>query len=130
MDTLLLADDGFPKQLTVKVTNWSCESYIFGGQERPAYVTNIDIKCDNGLIPAIDQLLIPYTTRHPPKVTFIGARDKDGGATLQTSFYGSESGKGLGYLGDILGEKTAPVGDSWKVAANWIDDPNRLLKNE
>ena len=83
IDTMMIGPKGFPKQLTVKVTNWSCESFIFAGQETPAYVTDLDVKCDNGVIHIIDQVLLPYEGEFPPQITFIGSRDKDGGKTLQ-----------------------------------------------
>lgn len=122
LDTLLIGEDKFPKQITIKVTNWECESFLFHGQEPPAFVTNIDVKCDNGFIHVIDTVLIPYEGTRAPKVTFIGSRDKDGGATLQQGFYGPEEGKGLGYLGDKEGDATIlrdGVGDTWKVTANY-----------
>lgn len=62
MDTLLPSEDGFPKQLTVKLTNWTCISFIFGGQETPAQVIASGVekwdgtKCDNGLIHEINQV--------------------------------------------------------------------------
>lgn len=83
IDTLMMGQKGFPKQLTIKVTNWSCESYIFAGQETPAFVTELDVKCDNGLIHILDEVLLPYEGEFPPQITFIGSRDKDGGKTLQ-----------------------------------------------
>ncbi len=88
LDTLLPCHAGLQKQIVVKVTNWSCESYIFGGQETPAYVTEIGVKADNGIIHVINEVLIPYAGKIPPKVTHIGARDKDKSSTLQQDYYG------------------------------------------
>ena len=39
LDTILIGEDDFPKQLTVKVTNWTCQSFLFGGQEKPGNVS-------------------------------------------------------------------------------------------
>ena len=38
----------------------SPQSFIWGGQETPALVSTMDIKCDNGYIHVIDDVLIPY----------------------------------------------------------------------
>jgi uncharacterized surface protein with fasciclin (FAS1) repeats len=80
LDTLLIGEDNFPKQLTVKVTNWTCETYIWAGQENPAYIPEEDmnIKCDNGLLHVVDEVLLPYEGTQPPKITFIGKRDMTG----------------------------------------------------
>ena len=40
--------------------SYSSQSYIWGGQENPALVEKMDIKCDNGYIHVIDAVLIPY----------------------------------------------------------------------
>ena len=47
-DTLLIGEDGFPKQIVCKVTNWDCYMYIFGGQKNPARVTTPPGNCDTG----------------------------------------------------------------------------------
>jgi uncharacterized surface protein with fasciclin (FAS1) repeats len=122
LDTLLAGPDGHQKQLTIKVTNWSCETYIFGGQERPAYVTQIGVKCDNGLIHIIDEVLLPYEGNIPPKVTHIGARDKDKTQTLQMGYYGSQAGTGRNEVGTIVGAPPIRVGNAWRVAANYDED--------
>ena len=73
----------------VKVTNWSCEMFLFGGQKDPSQVTtppgNCDsgsnyqgVVCDNGVIHQINEVLIPYEGNIPPKITHIGAGDLDG----------------------------------------------------
>lgn len=101
-DTLCMGEDGFPKQLVVKVTNWACEMYIFGGQTEPSKVTtppgNCDmgsnyegVACDNGVIHQINEVLIPYEGTIPPKITFIGAGDIEGTKTLQTGGSASHS---------------------------------------
>jgi uncharacterized surface protein with fasciclin (FAS1) repeats len=33
---------------------------MYGGQAHPAKVANMDIKCDNGVIHVIDNVLLPY----------------------------------------------------------------------
>jgi len=122
LDTLCISEDGFPKQLSVKVTNWSCESFIFGGQATPAFVTELGVKCDNGLIHIIDEVLFPYEGNKAPIVTHIGGRDMDGTKTLQQGFYGPEAGKGLGYNGGKKGKSSVEelgVGSTWKVTANY-----------
>jgi len=125
IDTLMISEDKNPKQLTVKVTNWSCESFIMTGQENYAQVVEYDIKCDNGLIHIINEVLIPYQGNHPPKITFIGARDMTKEATLQTGYYGPRAGEdrfGKRYEGPEQAFVPIPVGDDWKVAGNWAQD--------
>jgi uncharacterized surface protein with fasciclin (FAS1) repeats len=123
LDTLLMGEDSFPKQLTVKVTNWECESFIFAGQEKPAKVTTMGIKCDNGLIHEITEVLLPYEGNVPPSVTFIGKGGITIEKTLQLSYYGPEAGKGRDPEGIKGGadKEYAPisVGDEWKRAGNW-----------
>jgi transforming growth factor-beta-induced protein len=48
------------KEISVKVTVDTVDSYIWGGQETPALVEKLDVKCDNGLIHIISEVLIPY----------------------------------------------------------------------
>ena len=120
LDTLLDGNDNFPKQLTIKVTNWECESFVFAGQAKPAQVTTMGIKCDNGLIHVINEVLLPYEGDVAPTVTFIGLGGIKIEKTLQTSYYGSEAGKGKGISGDKAAEY-APisVGSTWVQAGNW-----------
>ena len=56
----LLVEDSIPKELSVKVTVDTTESFIWGGQETPAKVVTMNIACDNGVIHVIDEVLIPY----------------------------------------------------------------------
>lgn len=39
---------------------------MYGGQEKPAKVVTMGIKCDNGVIHVIDQVLLPYEGNSPP----------------------------------------------------------------
>ena len=55
------------KELSCKVTVDTAESYIWGGQDTPAKVTKMDIKCDNGVIHVIDEVLIPYEGNVAPQ---------------------------------------------------------------
>lgn len=120
LDTLMIGADTFPKQLTIKVTNWECESFVFAGQETPAKVTTMGIKCDNGLIHEITEVLLPYEGDLPPSVTFIGMGGIKMAKTLQLSYYGSQEGTGKAINGDQK-EKYDPisVGTNWKKAGNW-----------
>lgn len=131
MDTLCVSEDGFPKQLTVKVTNWSCESFIWGGQESPAPVVAQDIKCDNGLIHVVGEVLMPYVGNEPPKITFIGKGDLTGTKTLQTGYYGDEEarkGKDLTYGYNKDGKfDTIKAGDAWIEAGWWDKNDPRIL---
>ena len=122
LDTLLMGGDNFPKQLTIKVTNWECVSYIFGNQEEPAEVVLIDVKCDNGLIHVIDKVLQPYEGNNPPKVTFIGPGGITQEARLQMDYYGSEAGKGRNPVGtdDIDRDAYKNMQDAW-YAAGWYN---------
>jgi len=115
MDTLLIGGDAFPKQLTVKVTNWSCISYIFGGQEEPAEVKQMDVKCDNGLLHVIDKVLWPYEGNNPPKVTFIGPGGITQEARLQMDYYGDQAGKGRNPVGtdDIDRDAYKNLSSAW-----------------
>lgn len=120
INTLLMGDDAFPKQLTIKVTNWECEAFIFAGQDTPAKVTTMGIKCDNGLIHEITEVLLPYEGNVPPSVTFIGMGGIKMAKTLQLTYYGSQEGTGKAINGDMK-EKYDPinVGTNWKKAGNW-----------
>ena len=123
VDTLLMGEDNFPKQLTIKVTNWECESFVFAGQEKPAKVTNMGIICDNGLIHEITEVLLPYEGNVAPSVTFIGKGGITIEKTLQLSYYGPEAGKGRDPEGikGAADKEYAPisVGETWKRAGNW-----------
>lgn len=121
LDTLMMGLDKFPKQLTVKVTNWECESFIFAGQEKPAKVTTMGIKCDNGLIHELNEVLLPYEGDVAPTVTFIGKGGISIEKTLQLSYYGTEKGKGRDAEGIKVAENYGPisVGETWKKAGNW-----------
>jgi uncharacterized surface protein with fasciclin (FAS1) repeats len=122
IDTLLMGEDDFAKQLTIKVTNWSCESFIWGGHKNPAFVSKMDVICDNGRIHVVDEVLLPYEGNEPPKITFIGARDATGEKTLQTGYYGDMEGSSPNPFDRYrAGEKFEDivVGDTWVAAANW-----------
>ena len=121
LDTLLEGNDNFPKQLTIKVTNWECESFVFAGQATPAQVTTMGIKCDNGLIHVINEVLLPYEGDVAPTVTFIGLGGIRIEKTLQLTYYGSQEGKGKGISGDKKEDEYAPisVGNTWIQAGNW-----------
>jgi len=123
-NTLLMGEDQFPKQLTIKVTGWTVEKFIITGQPNIPEIVADDIKCDNGLIHVLNEVLIPYEGNHPPKVTFLGARDLDGTKELQMGYYGAEAGTGRHgerYEGPDVPFKAEefPIGDAWKVAGNW-----------
>ena len=129
MDTLMLGADTFPKQLTVKVTNWECESFIFAGQSDPAKVTTMGIKCDNGLIHVISEVLLPYEGDVPPTVTFIGKGGLTEQKTLQLGYYGTEAGKGKGIGGTAKeGGEMTRVGNTWVVAGNWDNTPDYFVE--
>jgi len=66
-DTLLMGEDNFPKELSVKITLGNPQrSLIYGGQETPALVEVENISCDNGQIHIIDNVLIPYVGSTAP----------------------------------------------------------------
>eukprot|EP00595_Chromulina_sp_UTEXLB2642_P001409 CAMPEP_0196763474 /NCGR_PEP_ID=MMETSP1095-20130614/4134_1 /TAXON_ID=96789 ORGANISM="Chromulina nebulosa, Strain UTEXLB2642" /NCGR_SAMPLE_ID=MMETSP1095 /ASSEMBLY_ACC=CAM_ASM_000446 /LENGTH=148 /DNA_ID=CAMNT_0042116721 /DNA_START=176 /DNA_END=622 /DNA_ORIENTATION=+ len=54
------------KEINVKVTVDTTESFIWGGQTNPAKVTNLGIAVDNGSIVVIDEVLLPYPGDEPP----------------------------------------------------------------
>jgi len=73
LDSLLLGQSSnpnikFPKQLTIKVTSWELKKYVLSGQPNHAEIVSSDIKCDNGVIHVISEVLIPPETTEPPKV--------------------------------------------------------------
>ena len=121
LDTLMMGTDNFPKQLTIKVTNWECESFVFAGQEKPAKVTTMGIKCDNGLIHEITEVLLPYEGDLGPTVTFIGKGGITLEKTLQLSYYGPEEGKGRDLVKGDPNKVFEPisVGETWRRAGNW-----------
>ena len=132
LDTLLIGEDGFPKQLTVKVTNWSCDVFIWGGQESPAPVSQQDILCDNGRIHVVEEVLLPYEGSQPPQITFIGKRDMTGDKTLQTGYYGDMKGVSANpvdrWRPDAKFDELK-VGDTWVAAANWDFEKTYYKKN-
>lgn len=133
LDTMLIGEDGFPKQLTVKVTNWSCDVFIWGGQENPAPVSQQDILCDNGRIHVVEEVLLPYEGNQAPQITFIGKRDMTGDKTLQTGYYGDMKGTSPNpvdrWRPDAKFEEIK-VGDTWVAAANWDFEKNYYKKNQ
>jgi uncharacterized surface protein with fasciclin (FAS1) repeats len=125
LNTLLMGSDNFPKQLVIKVTNWDCVPFVFGGQETPAEVTTMGIKCDNGLIHAINEVLLPYEGDLPPMVTFIGMGGIELPVSLQKGYYGPVAGSGRdpkGIAEKKVGEMTK-VGDTWIKACNYDNKP-------
>jgi len=133
LNTLLPGKNDFPKQLVVKVTNWTCISFIFGGNEIPAQVmgTGDGIKytglvCDNGLIHELNQVLVPYTTDEPPKITFIGFGGITEKPRLQMGYYGPQAGEGRDERskpGTLEMDKNFRAGDAWKEGCNYLQVP-------
>lgn len=104
-DTMMMGGDNFPKQITMKVTSWTCEPFVYAGNPTPIRVNQglMDIKCDNGYIHALDEVLVPYEGNKIPvwgELTMMGARDIEGTKTLQRGYYGSEAGTGKNFLGE------------------------------
>jgi len=117
---MLNQEDQSNKQLTVKVASWTMEKFIMTGQPNHAKIVSEGIKCDNGLIHVLSEVLIPYKGTEPPGVTFMGARDIKGEATLQTGFEGDD----IGYFAqrgfrDDDSKDFMTLGETWKEAANW-----------
>lgn len=54
------------KEISVKVTVDTADSFMWGGQPNPAKVVTRDIACDNGVIHVIDQVLLPYEGNEAP----------------------------------------------------------------
>lgn len=144
MDTLLVGGDGYPKQLTVKCTNWTCISFIFGGNETPAQVMGTGdgsdgangkpppfkyegIKCDNGAIHELNQVLMPYEGDLPPKITFIGFGGITEKPRLQLDYYGSEAGKGRNKVGTDKVDLKAyeNISGAWKEGCNYLQKPEK-----
>lgn len=129
MDTLLMGEDGYAKQLTVKLTNWTCISFLFGGHETPAQVLASGVtkwdgtKCDNGLIHEINQVMLPYEGNDAPKITFIGFGGITEPARLQLDYYGPEQGKGRNTVGtldaDLDSYKRMSEVGGWKEGCNY-----------
>ena len=74
LNTMLDGSDGFPKELSVKITvGVPVSSFLWGGQDTPAQVLTFvnekaePIRCDNGIIHVIDQVLIPYEGNEAPQ---------------------------------------------------------------
>lgn len=137
LNTLLIGDGkdrDYPKQLTVKVTNWTCISFIFGGNELPAQVmgTGDGIKytgivASNGLIHELNQVLVPYEGVEPPKITFIGFGGITEKPRLQQGYYGPEAGKGRNEKfapGTLDYDKNFKVGDAWQEGCNYVQAPD------
>jgi len=64
-DTLALHSDGFAKEIGVRVTVDTCENFMLGGQANKAKIT-ASVKCDNGMVHVIDEVLLPYEGKEPP----------------------------------------------------------------
>jgi len=132
-DSALPQQNGFAKQLTVKVASWTMCRYIVSGQPNVPQVIDTKtgkfagevyngIACDNGLIHVINEVLIPYDSDQAPSVTAIGSRDIEGNAQLQKGFYGSQAGTGFGYLGNDQTINKESSGDAWKEGGNYGKD--------
>lgn len=136
-NTLHIDGDGFPKQLTVKVKNWSNtkvhDTYIVTGQEPIPQVVTFDMQADNGLLHEIDAVLIPYQDKMPPKISHIGIGDLYGNRTIQAGYYGSLAGTdrfGKMYDGPEREYKPISVGDVWEYAGNWETRiPDKIYKD-
>ena len=159
-DTAIEMDDGFNKQLTVKVTSWTNFRYIIDGADRdgrmPAQILDrraddyihkdgkVDKGvagefysgrvCDNGLMHELSEVLQVYEGSEPPIVTCLGARDLEGAATLQRSFQGELKDFGFGFKGDDPTiNKDFNKGMAWKQGGHYDkQDTGRggYVKNE
>lgn len=158
-DTAITMDDGFAKQLTVKVTSWTNFRYIIDGADRGGRMAaqildrraddyvhkdgSVDKgvagefysgrKCDNGLMHEISEVLQVYEGSEAPTVTCLGARDLEGAATLQKSFEGELADFGFGYKGDDPTiNKDFNKGQAWKSQGYLKTDSGRggYVKNE
>jgi uncharacterized surface protein with fasciclin (FAS1) repeats len=122
-----LKDGEKAKQLVVKVTSWTEEVFIVTGQEEHPKVTTRGIRCTNGLIHVMSEVMIPYEGTNPPQVTFIGARDMKKEATLQQGYYGSIKGTdrhGNVYTGPKRDYVPIPVTrEGWVSATHYADPP-------
>jgi len=136
-NTLHIDDDGFPKQLTVKVKNWSQtkvhDTYIVTGQEPIPQIVTFDMQADNGNIHEIDAVLIPYQDKMPPKISHIGIGDLYGNRTIQAGYYGPLAGTdrfGKMYDGPERPYVPISVGDTWEYAGNWETRiPDKIYKD-
>lgn len=122
-----LKEGGKKKQLSVKVASWTEEVFIVTGQPNHPQVTTRAIRCTNGLIHVLNEVMIPYEGLTPPQVTFIGARDLDNEATLQPGYYGALTGTNR-FGGKYEGPKrdyefTIPSSREAWVAATYHADP-------
>jgi uncharacterized surface protein with fasciclin (FAS1) repeats len=61
----LLEKAGDVKEVGIRVTVDTCESFAMGGQANKAKITDI-ITCTNGQIFVIDEVLLPYEGTEPP----------------------------------------------------------------
>lgn len=158
-DTGVMMDDGFAKQLTVKVTSWTNFRYIIDGAERngrmPAQILDrraedyiekdgtrhvgvagefySGMKCDNGLFHELSEVLQVYEGSEPPIVTCLGARDLEGSATLQRGFQGEMKDFGFGYKGDDQTiNRDFNKGQAWKTQGYLKTDSGKggYVKNE
>lgn len=121
-NTLLLDSKSTPKQLTIKIKNWAMDTYVITGQPNIPQVVTFDMKCDNGLIHEINEVLVPYSGEFAPKITFIGVGDLFGNKTIQEGYYGPQSGldrHGNKYDGPEREYVPVTIGDDWKYSGNW-----------
>jgi len=75
-ETLLLNPDGEGKELGVRVTVDTAENFILHGKPNKAKVTS-NIKCTNGYIHIIDEVLIPYEGKIPPSMVLKNTEDEN-----------------------------------------------------
>lgn len=64
-DTLCLHSDGVAKEIGVRVTVDTCENFMLGGQANKAKIS-ASVKCTNGMVHVIEEVLLPYDSREPP----------------------------------------------------------------
>jgi uncharacterized surface protein with fasciclin (FAS1) repeats len=131
INTLMMGEDKFFKQLSVKVASWTEEVYMMTGQPNHAKVTTRGIITTNGLIHVLNEVLIPYEGNLPPQVTFMGARDIKGEETLQRGYYGPIAGTDRNnkkYEGPEREFVPVTVGSSWREGGNW--EKEQALNNK
>jgi len=75
-NTLLNNDDGTPKELGIRVTVDTAENFVLHGTPNKAKVTS-NIKCTNGYIHVIDEVLMPYEGKIPPSMILKNTDDKN-----------------------------------------------------
>jgi uncharacterized surface protein with fasciclin (FAS1) repeats len=67
-DTLNEHSPGNFREISSKVTVDTCETFIWGGQETPALVSNNNINCDKGSnLVTIEDVLLPYEGAMAPQ---------------------------------------------------------------